>query len=107
LSFELVLDFFQHPVFSFQVWIRGLIGAVILGYAMTPLVHRGGKVIRAITIVLGIIMTMNALGHLLGSIYLARTLPGMLSSPFLLLSALFVVAEGFRENWIEKRFLNA
>ena len=93
------LGFFPAPTFSFGVWLGGLIGAVILGFCITPLVARGGKIIRVITLVLGILMVGNALGHLLGSIYFGKILPGVLSSPFLLIAALFVIIQGLRGKW--------
>lgn len=62
-------------------------------------VDRGGKIIRAVTVVLGILMLFNALGHLLGSMYFGRILPGMWSSPLLFLAALYVVIQGFRGEW--------
>ena len=93
------LGFFPAPTFSFEFWLGGLIGAIILGYSLTPFVYRGGKVIRVVSVVLGILMVGNALGHLLGSVYLGMVLPGMWSSPFLLVAALFVIIQSLRGNW--------
>ncbi len=88
------LGFFPAPTFSFGVWLGGLIGAIILGYLMTMFVARGGKVIRIITMVLGILMIVNALGHFFGSIYLGKLFPGTWNSPFLFAAALFVTCKG-------------
>jgi hypothetical protein len=93
------LGFFPAPTFSFGVWLSGLIAAIILGYSITVFVARGGKIIRIITIVLGILMVVNALGHFLGSIYSGRVFPGTWSSPFLLAAALFMTIQGFRGEW--------
>ena len=98
---ELVLEFrerfrfFPFPTFTFGMWLGGLIAAIVIGFALTPIVKRGGVLIRVLVIVLGIIMITNALGHILGSIYFGRLLPGFWSSPLLLLSAAFVVVKGF------------
>ena len=98
---ELVLEFrerfrfFPFPTFTFGKWLGGLIAAIVIGFALTPIVKRGGGLIRVLVIALGIIMITNALGHILGSIYFGRLLPGFWSSPLLLLSAAFVVVKGF------------
>jgi len=102
---QIVLDlrkqigFFPAPTFSFGVWLGGLIGGIIIGYGMTLFVVRGGKVIRIITTVLGILMIVNAFSHFFGSIYFDKVFPGMWSSPFLLAAALFVTIQGFRGDW--------
>lgn len=89
------VGFFPLPTFSFGAWLGGLIAAIIICFSLTPIVNRGGKFIRVFTIVLGVIMVGNALGHMLGSIYYGRLLPGFWSSPFLLVTAVFVVIRGF------------
>jgi hypothetical protein len=47
---------------------------------------------RGLSYIYGVIMTLNGLGHLAGSLLLGRWLPGVVSSPFLLASALFLIA---------------
>lgn len=96
------LGFFPMPHFSFRVWLGGLILAIILGYSLIPIVNRGGKFIRVFSIILGVLMIANALGHLLGSLFFGRILPGMWSSPFLLLTAFYVVIRGIKGKWQHK-----
>lgn len=96
------LGFFPMPHFSFRVWIGGLILAIILGYSLIPTVNRGGKFIRVFSTILGVIMIGNASGHLLGSLYFGRILPGMWSSPLLLLTAFYVVIRGIKGKWQHK-----
>ena len=93
------LGFFPLPTFSFKLWLGGLIVGVGAGYALTPIVARGGRIIRIVTIVLGILMVSNALGHLLGSVYFGRLLPGVWSSPVLLTAAIYVLVRGIRGDW--------
>jgi hypothetical protein len=83
------------PTFTFGAWLGGLIIAIIICFALTPLVIRGGRFIRAFATLLGILMVVNALGHMIGSAYLGRLLPGFWSSPILLVTAVFVVVRGF------------
>jgi hypothetical protein len=88
------LGFPLPPRLAFETWIVGLITAIIIGFALTPLVSRGGRLVRVFTTIVGILTAVNALGHMLGSVYLGRLLPGFWSSPFLLLTAVFVVIRG-------------
>ena len=90
------LGFFPMPTFTFGIWLGGLIGLVIVGFALTPLVNRGGRIIRRFTMAFGIIMVLNALGHMLGSLFVGRLLPGFWSSPLLLVAALYAVIVGLR-----------
>lgn len=90
------LGFFPMPTFTFPVWIGGLVTLIAVCYLVTPVVARGGLVIRVLTIAFGVIMIANALGHLLGSVYFGRLLPGFWSSPLLLPAAVWVVVRGFR-----------
>jgi len=106
LDFRNKLGFFPAPTFSFGVWLSGLVTAVILGYCITIFVARGGKIIRIITTVLGILMAVNALGHFFGSIYSGKVFPGTWSSPFLLAAALFATIRGIRGEWQGKRTKN-
>jgi hypothetical protein len=93
------LGFFPAPVFSFGIWLGGLIVGVLLCFGLTILVARGGRRIRWFVILLGVLMLFNAVGHLAGSLYFGRILPGMWSSPLLLVSALLMIFRGFRGDW--------
>ena len=99
LDLRAKIGFFPAPNFSFGVWLGGLIGGILLCYCITPLVARGGKVIRIITTVLGILMVANGLSHLLGSIYTGTITPGTRSSLLLLGAAVFVVFQGIKGVW--------
>ncbi len=94
------LGFFPMPTFSFGPWLTGLIVAIIISFAVTPIVHRGRRVIRIVFTALGILMVVNALGHMLGSVYFGYLLPGFWSSPLLLVTAVYVAKRGFgNEGW--------
>jgi hypothetical protein len=95
------LGFSLLPNFSFEAWLGGLIAAIIICFSLTPLVNRGGRFIRTFATLLGMLMMANALGHIVGSTLVGRLLPGFWSSPFLLLTALFVVVSGFMEPPVE------
>lgn len=93
------VGFFPAPTFSFNVWLGGLVAAVVVCLCMTPLVRLGGRRIRVIVTVVGVLMIVNALSHLVGSAYFGRVLPGMWSSPVLLLAAAWMVFQGLRGQW--------
>lgn len=82
--------FFPAPTFTFSTWIGGLVAAVMIGLALTPLVNRGGRIIRIVCGFVSLIMIGNACGHLMGSGYFGRLLPGFWSSPLLLVSSLWM-----------------
>jgi hypothetical protein len=91
--------FFPAPTFSFELWLGGLVAGILLCFGLTVSVARGGKVIRWAATILGVIMILNAVGHLAGSLYFGRVIPGAYSSPILLLSAIYVVFRGIRGDW--------
>lgn len=78
---------FPLPVFEFRVWLFGLIAAVLALFALSPLLYRGSRTLRAGAHFFAVLMTLNALGHLVGSLVVGRPLPGVYSSPVLLLAA--------------------
>ena len=89
------LGFSFPPIFTFETWLGVLIIGILVCFALTPIVKRGGRIIRVFTIVLGILMIVNSLGHMLGSAYFGSILPGFWSSPLLILTASLVVVRGF------------
>jgi hypothetical protein len=93
--------FFPLPILSYELWLGGLALAVAIGFAAIPIVDRGGRFIRIVTLALGLVMTANACSHMIGSVYAGRLLPGFWSSPFVLLAAVFMVVRASRRsNWV-------
>lgn len=80
------------PTFTFEAWIAGLIAAVLLLAALAPLARDGRPWMRHLSRFYGGLMVLNAVGHLAGSLLLGRWLPGVVSSPFLLVAAVFLLA---------------
>jgi hypothetical protein len=93
------LGFFPAPTFTFGIWLTGLALAVAIGFALTGAVHRGGKAVRVVCGVLAALMIANACGHMLGSLYFGRILPGFWSSPWLLVTSVWMVTRVVRGNW--------
>jgi hypothetical protein len=84
------------PTFTFPVWLGGLILGVVLMLALTPIVARGKRWIRVASLILGVIMIGNALGHIGASVHWGKLAPGVYSSPILLISALALVITASR-----------
>jgi hypothetical protein len=84
------------PTFMFPVWLGGLILGVLLPLALTPVVSRGARWIRVVSVILGVVMTGNALGHLGASVYWGRLAPGVYSSPLLLIAAIALLVTASR-----------
>ncbi len=87
------------PIFSFDVWLAGLIAGVLLILAVTPWAIRNARIWRRIAYVLAAIMILNAAGHTLGTIFgrtfaniqFPRPMPGFYSSPVLLLASIYLL----------------
>lgn len=85
------IPWFPMPTFTFGVWVAGLALLVIVLAALAPVVRRGGAAPWLASWILGIIMFMNGMGHLAGSLYFQRWLPGATSAPLLLAASVFLV----------------
>lgn len=76
------------PVFSFTIWIIGLVAAVILLFALSPLAFQGVRWVVVAALPLSVLMIGNGLGHVISSVYLRRLMPGVYSSPLLIAASL-------------------
>jgi hypothetical protein len=79
------------PTFEFRVWLLGLLAAVVVLFAFSPLLYRGSRALRTGAYLLGVLMALNAFGHLVGSLVVGRPVPGVYSSPVLLVAAVVLV----------------
>ncbi len=86
------------PVFGFDEWIAGLVIAIIVLFGITRFVYRGAGWTRVAGYAFAAIMTANALGHTLGTLFgrtvatvhFVRPMPGFYSSPFLLAASIYL-----------------
>ena len=79
------------PTFDFAVWLGGLVVGIALLLSLAPLVFAGKSYLRPLAYFLGVLMVLNALAHITASIYWGSLAPGVISSPVLLLAALFLL----------------
>lgn len=95
LSIRERMPWFPMPTFEFDVWLVGLVIAVVALALLAPAVRRGGLAIVLASFIFGAIMLLNGVGHLAGSAYFGRWLPGATSSPLLLLASVALL----RATW--------
>ena len=93
------LGFLRIPSVDFVTWLTALIIGIVILFSLTFVVKRGGRAIRIFATALGILMIVNALLHIVGSIYQGYLLPGFFSSPVLLVTAGYVLWRGLRGTW--------
>jgi hypothetical protein len=94
------IAWFPMPTFTFGVWLSGLIALVVMLAALAPAVRRGSNWIKWASWFLSAIMFLNGLGHLVGSAYFGRWLPGATSAPLLLAASAMLA----RATWSRARF---
>jgi hypothetical protein len=89
------------PLFTFRVWLAGLVLAIVLLLCLSVFVLHGARWMRPIGYGFAFLMFANGLGHILGtilgrtvgSVRFRRPMPGFYSSPFLLLASLYLLWE--------------
>ena len=103
------LGWFPMSEFRFEAWAGGLAVFVILLALLTPIVERGLRPVRVVTVAFACLMVLNGLAHIAGtiagrtvaSVRFERPMPGFWSSPVLIAAAVvFIlrVLEGDREH---------
>jgi len=76
---------FPMPTFDFAPWLGGLIAGIVLLLLLAPLAFQRAPLARALAYPLAIVIgLLNGMGHLLGSLYFRRWLPGTTTAPILL-----------------------
>ena len=75
------------PTFSFSEWIAGLAILVAVLFALVPVAYRGARWITIIAIPFSVLMVGNGLLHIGSSIYMHRWMPGVFSSPILIVAS--------------------
>jgi protein-S-isoprenylcysteine O-methyltransferase Ste14 len=86
------LPYLPIPTFTLASWITGLALAIAVLLALTPSVLRGYRWTIAAGYVYGVLMLANGLWHTTASFYFGRLMPGVLSSPLLILASLTLLA---------------
>jgi hypothetical protein len=101
LALRAKLGFWPMPAFEFREWLTGLIVAVLVLLALSPLIFRGVHWMRPIFYIFAVIMLFNGLGHTAGtilghtvsSVRFPRPMPGFYSSPLLLVTSVYALLQ--------------
>ena len=81
------------PTFSFRIWLSLLIAGILLLLCLSPLAFRGDSRLRIASRPAGLFIgVLNASLHISSSVYFHRWMPGVYSSPLLLLAGLYLLA---------------
>ena len=81
------------PTLTFGMFLGGLSALVFVMALLAPAAFRGRAWLKIIAYPYGVIMLLNGAQHIAVSLYLGRLMPGVLSSPLLLVaSAALLVA---------------
>jgi hypothetical protein len=91
---------FPMPTFQFREWLMGLLAAVAICFALTPLAAGNARWLRPLAWFYGLIMLLNSLGHtvvtILGhtvaTVTVPRPAPGFYSSPLLFIGSLWMIS---------------
>lgn len=88
------------PTFTFESWLSLLIFAVLALAGASYFVWRGRWAMRPISYVFAMVMMLNGLLHIAGSIYMGQLMSGVYSSPLLLAAsiALIIQTQAWRHN---------
>jgi hypothetical protein len=80
------------PVFTFEVWLAGLGAGILLLLVLSPMAFRFNRVLRMIAVPLAVIVgLLNAAGHIAGSIYFGYLVPGVDSTPLLVITGIWLL----------------
>jgi hypothetical protein len=75
------------PTFTFRVWLTGLIAGICLLVFLSRFADQGKRWAVVLAYPLSVLMVFNGLGQIGGSLYSGRLMPGVYSSPLLLIAS--------------------
>ena len=98
------VTFLPLPTFTFRIWLTGLVLGIFLLLALSPFAFRGARWIMFAAYAFGFFMIANGLQHIAGSIYMGRLMPGVYTSPLLLVCSIYLlVSVRYRMRVLEGR----
>jgi uncharacterized protein with HXXEE motif len=87
------LPFVPIPTFTLESFVTSLAIAIAIFLCLSPFAFRGMRWARVAAIPIALLAgILNAMGHTFSSIYYHRWMPGVYSSPLLVLAAIFLIA---------------
>ncbi|MFB3922600.1 MAG: HXXEE domain-containing protein [Terriglobia bacterium] len=95
--------FFPMPTFTFQAWLAGLIAAVGLLSVLAFPAFQGRRWMVLLAYPFGILMLLNGSGHVAGSIYLGRMMPGVYTAPLLVGTSIYLLVRAWQARKLSRR----
>lgn len=89
------------PIFTFNGWLTGLIFAIILLLTLSPFAFHNSRLLAILAYGFATLMMTNGLLHILGSIYFGRFMPGVYSSPLLLICSIYLLSKLWNRDSVE------
>lgn len=86
---ELDVAFF--PVFSFANWLTGLIIGIMILLGFSFFARQPKRWIIYLGYIYGMIMLVNGIGHILGSLYYSEWIAGVYTSPLLVIGSVYLL----------------
>jgi hypothetical protein len=86
------------PTFTFGIWLAGLIFAVVLLLLLSRFAFRGARWMALLSYPFGVLMLLNGLNHIAWSFYFRRWMPGVYSSPLLMIASIYLLREARRSR---------
>jgi hypothetical protein len=84
------------PVFTFWPWFLSLLAATAILLGLTPLAYARATWMVPVAIVVSLINIGNGLLHIVAAIRVRHRVPGLISAPFLLATALWLLYSALR-----------
>ncbi len=85
------LPFLPLLTFTLRIWLALLIAGIFLLLALSVFAYRGAPWIVCLAYPFGILMLLNGVAHLPGSIFVQRLMPRVYSAPLLLGASLYLL----------------
>lgn len=101
LAIRRSVPWFPLPTFTFRVWLAGLIAGIGLLLFLSRYAFQGKRWIARLSYPIGILMLLNGLGHIAGSLYLGHLMPGVYSAPLLLIASVYLLMTAQRHLALE------
>ena len=79
------------PVFSFDNWLTGLIIGIGMLLGLSFFAHQEKRWIIYLGYMYGILMLVNAFGHIIGALYYSKPIAGLYTSPLLLIGSVYLI----------------
>ena len=81
------------PVFTYGTWLAALASAIVLLFALVPVVRRGGRWVVPAAYLYAAVHIANGMGHIVITVASGHLAPGVWSAPVLLATATWLVWE--------------